>query len=193
MYFCAVIFWRDWGNPRNLGSIGGLWIDTWTQDLPNTYQECWPLDRDSWCSQHNAVYTLILKQTAVGISYKDFFVECLVPSINSFDPNAMHFASPWQVLLNFYLTASIKFRLNAMRYMCHKPSRKYLGGCGVLGWMTFWNSFRTFGCGFVILLSGPELFFLLPIWLVILREFYLRSFLIKLVKLCVSFLWVSIL
>jgi hypothetical protein len=117
------------------------------------------LDRDIWCSLHSAVYTLILKQAAIGIPYKDFSVECLVPSINSFDPNAVHFASPWQVVLNVYLTASIKFRLNALRAMCHKPSRQYLGGYGVFGWMTFGNSFRTLGCGFAILLSGPERFF----------------------------------
>lgn len=135
------------------------------------------------------MYTLILKQTAVGIPYKDYSVECLVPSINSFDPNAIHFASPWQVLLNFYLTASIKFRLNAARYMCHKPSRKYLGGYGVLGWMTFWNSFRTLGCGFVILLSGPELLYFFTSYMDSnSKSILLQVFSRKLVKLCVTFL-----
>lgn len=105
------------------------------------------------------VYTYFWNRLQWASSYKDFSVECLGPSINSFDPNAILFASPWQVLLNSYLTASVKFRLNAVRCMCHKRSRKYSGGYGVLGWMPFWNSFRTLRCGFVILLSGPELLF----------------------------------
>jgi hypothetical protein len=52
----------------------------------------------------------ILYQSVAGISYKD------LSNAPFFDRlNAVYFASPWEVLLNFYLTASIKFRLNAMQ------------------------------------------------------------------------------
>jgi hypothetical protein len=42
-----VFAWRDWGKPwKPSVRIAGLRAKTWTRDLPNKKQNCWPLGRD---------------------------------------------------------------------------------------------------------------------------------------------------
>jgi hypothetical protein len=39
--------WRDRGKPRKISiPITGLRAEIWTQELPNTKQEYWPLDHE---------------------------------------------------------------------------------------------------------------------------------------------------
>jgi hypothetical protein len=41
-----ALAWGDWGKPRkNSVRIAGLWAEIWTRELPNTKQECQPIDR----------------------------------------------------------------------------------------------------------------------------------------------------